>query len=77
MDNIQVGASTIVNAGRGAFASRSITKDSLVAPVPLLQIPDKSILDIYPLKSTGAGDFQRQRHRHRRCDPDRRSAAAR
>ena len=59
MDNIEVGPSTIPNAGRGAFASRSIQKGSVIVPVPLLQIPDKSILDIYPLQRTDSGEFHR------------------
>mmetsp|Transcript_22681 Transcript_22681/g.64212 ORF Transcript_22681/g.64212 Transcript_22681/m.64212 type:complete len:698 (+) Transcript_22681:200-2293(+) len=49
MDNIQPGASTIPNAGRGAFATRGIAEGALVAPVPLVHIANEDILDMYPL----------------------------
>lgn len=50
LDNIRSGTSTIINAGRGAFATRAILKDSVIAPNPLLHFPDKSIFDMYKLK---------------------------
>lgn len=50
MDNIRPGPSTITYAGRGAFATRAIPEGSMVAPVPLLQIPDESILAMYQVK---------------------------
>jgi hypothetical protein len=57
MDNIRPDASTIPNAGRGAFATRKIAKDGLVAPVPLIQIPDKSILDMHEVTPAGENDL--------------------
>lgn len=49
MDMIKPGASTIPYAGRGAFANRDIKEGNLVAPVPLIQIPDEAVLDMYPV----------------------------
>jgi hypothetical protein len=50
MDNIRPGPSTIPYAGRGAFATRPIKEGSLVAPVPLVQIPEETILNMHPTK---------------------------
>jgi len=47
MDNIKDGISKIPDAGRGAFARRALTKGALVAPVPLIHIPDRNIFTIY------------------------------
>ena len=51
LDNIRAGISTIHQAGRGAFAKYSIPAGGIVAPVPLLQIFDKSTMNIYELCS--------------------------
>lgn len=45
VDNIQVGNSTLPQAGRGAFATRSISVGGIVATSPLHHVPDKSILN--------------------------------
>ena len=50
MDNIKDGISKIPDAGRGAFARRALTKGSLVAPVPLIHIPEKKTFTIYDKK---------------------------
>jgi hypothetical protein len=50
VDNIRAGTSTIPNAGQGAFATRTIPKDGLVAPVPVTHIVDKSVLDMHELE---------------------------
>mmetsp|Transcript_13649 Transcript_13649/g.27752 ORF Transcript_13649/g.27752 Transcript_13649/m.27752 type:complete len:633 (+) Transcript_13649:74-1972(+) len=47
MDNIRPGNSTIRDAGRGAFASRFIPKGGLVAPGPVLHIPNKAAMNMY------------------------------
>jgi hypothetical protein len=52
MDNIHDGVSTIPHAGRGAFASRFIPEGAIVAPAPLIQIPDREIFTIYAEKNT-------------------------
>ena len=44
MDNIRPGNSTIRQAGRGAFASRFIPGGGLVAPGPLLHVPNRTAL---------------------------------
>lgn len=49
MDNIKPGRSNIPNAGRGAFATRSIPKGGLVSPAPLIHIADKKELIMYDL----------------------------
>jgi SET domain len=60
MDNLRAGASTIPNAGRGAFATRKIPAGGLVAPVPLAHIPNKKVLNMYKLTSTSEeGHFAR------------------
>ena len=51
MDHIKSGISTIPHAGYGAFANRRIPKDSLVAPVPLIHIPNKDIFLMYDAPS--------------------------
>lgn len=45
-DNIREGESTIRQAGRGAFATRKLVKDSVVAPMPLIHISDFHILEM-------------------------------
>jgi hypothetical protein len=47
MDNIKVGQSEIPDAGRGAFANRCIPQGGLVAPAPLIHIPDSKVLKMY------------------------------
>ncbi|KAL3904333.1 MAG: hypothetical protein SGILL_010111 [Bacillariaceae sp.] len=51
MDKIKDGVSTIPHAGRGAFASRFIATGDLVAPAPLIHIPDRDIFTIYAEKT--------------------------
>jgi hypothetical protein len=50
MDNIRDGISRIPHAGRGAFARRAIPEGSVVAPAPLIQVPDRGVLTIYDKK---------------------------
>lgn len=47
MDNIKVGQSENPDAGRGAFANRFIPAGGLVAPAPLIHIPDLKVLRMY------------------------------
>ena len=47
MDNIKVGDSNNPDAGRGAFANRFIPEGGLVAPAPLVHIPDSSALKMF------------------------------
>jgi len=47
VDTIVNKKSTIPKAGRGAFAARNIKAGSLIIPAPLLQIADRSALDMY------------------------------
>jgi hypothetical protein len=47
MDNIRPGNSTLPDAGRGAFATRFIPKGGLVAPGPVLHIPNQTAMNMY------------------------------
>jgi hypothetical protein len=60
MDYLHVQPSTIAVAGRGAFSTRFLPRGSVVAPVPLIHLPDKSVLDMYP----GAGSASRAQSRN-------------
>ena len=44
LDNIRPGQSTIVDAGRGAFATRALKKGSVIAPAPLITIKRREAL---------------------------------
>lgn len=46
LENIRPGKSTIADAGRGAFANRFMPKGSIVSPAPLLNVVDRSKLNI-------------------------------
>lgn len=46
-DSFSFGKSTIPKAGHGVFAKRHLEEGSVVLPVPLIHIPDRSILDMY------------------------------
>lgn len=47
MDNLIQDISNINQAGRGAFATRTIEKGALIAPAPLVHIADKATLNMY------------------------------
>jgi len=53
MDNIVAGNSTIVQAGRGAFAKRFIPAGGLVGPAPALHMK-RSLLNMYPIRFEGS-----------------------
>lgn len=53
MDNLVVGASTIPYAGRGAFARRDISEGTTIAPVPLIQMPDETVMDMHEIITEG------------------------
>ena len=63
MDNLKVGTSTIENAGRGAFTHRPLKKGSIVSPVPLVHIPDKSAMDMYEVEQSRNDDDELFWHR--------------
>ncbi|KAL7555943.1 hypothetical protein ACA910_005483 [Epithemia clementina (nom. ined.)] len=54
-DNLQEGVSTIPFAERGAFTRRRIAKGETVAPVPLIHVHPKKILNMY--KPLYKGDY--------------------
>lgn len=60
MDNIRPGNSTIRDAGRGAFASRFIPKGGLVAPGPVLHIPNHTAMNMYEPNSLGERDTTKE-----------------
>ena len=55
MDNIRIGESTIRQAGRGAFATRFLPKGRVVAPLPLIHLPDKKLLRMYDIGTDDKG----------------------
>lgn len=59
MDNLRPGASTIPNAGRGAFATRNVANGTMVAPVPLTHFSDSRILDMYELNVGDDGELRK------------------
>ncbi len=58
LDNIKVGMSTNAQAGRGAFATRSMSKGSVVAPAPIVQILDRKALQFTKVKTDPYGREQ-------------------
>lgn len=57
LDNLLPGLSVIEGAGRGAFASRALEKDSIVAPVPLIALSRSSLQMEY--SKQGGTSFER------------------
>eukprot|EP00957_Ditylum_brightwellii_P149200 11362033-Ditylum_brightwellii.AAC.1 len=52
LDHIRPGRSKVSpssNAGYGAFATKHLPKGTIVAPAPLVHIPNKDVLRMYPL----------------------------
>ena len=49
-DHIREDVSTIRQAGRGAFATRDLPEGAVVSHLPLIQITDKSVLEMYGFK---------------------------
>lgn len=47
IDNIRAGPSNIPYAGRGAFATRRLALNNVVAPVPLIHIPNRTLMEEY------------------------------
>ena len=54
-DNMKEGLSEIPQAGRGAFATRPLKKDSIVAPLPLLHVAYRKRFDMYKRESDITG----------------------
>jgi hypothetical protein len=52
-DHIRAGPSTLPQAGRGAFARRNLPPGTVVASLPLIHVPDRSIFDMYPVEIRG------------------------
>jgi len=46
------------DAGRGAFAKRNLPAGSVVAPVPLIHLPERSVLDMYDDNHSGEPTHQ-------------------
>ncbi|CAB9517506.1 Guanylate cyclase [Seminavis robusta] len=56
MDGIKSGTSGIPHAGRGAFATRSFRKGDVIAPMPLIHMPQRDVLTMYAQKTRGNDD---------------------
>jgi hypothetical protein len=52
MTNMYEGISTIPHAGRGVFASRFLPRGSIVAPGPLIHIPNRDVFTLYAEMTT-------------------------
>ena len=63
LDNIQPQPSTIKQAGRGAFATRFMPKESLVITAPLIHIPrGRDVFRMYEMNATNAkGEYVHNR----------------
>ena len=59
-DHLHVRTSTLPQAGRGAFAVRNIPSGHVVAPVPLIHIPNREILSQYLGAYTHTGRYKRR-----------------
>ncbi len=46
-DNLREGISEIPQAGRGAFATRFLKRDTIVAPLPLIHVPNRKQLQMF------------------------------
>lgn len=60
-DHIRERVSTIRQAGRGAFATRDLPKGAIVSPLPLIQIIDQTVLEMYQLS-----DIKSKKRKQRR-----------
>lgn len=49
-DHLVVKTSTLSQAGRGAFARHTLAKGSIVAPLPLIHLPNRQSLDMYKIE---------------------------
>ncbi len=47
-DNLREGISKIPQAGRGAFATRFLKRDTIIAPLPLIHVPSRKRLEMFP-----------------------------
>ena len=56
VDWLRVSASTFPQAGRGAFARKSFKKGETIAPLPMIQVTDRSILDMFQIGTYGQVD---------------------
>lgn len=46
-DHLVVGHSSIPHSGRGAFANKFLPKGITIAPVPLIHLPNRNVLNVY------------------------------
>ena len=57
LDNLRLGPSTIPDAGRGAFATRSIKQGETITVTPMLHIANQSLMDMFRIvETTGTGE---------------------
>lgn len=62
LDNLRVGASTILEAGRGAFAAKFLPKDSVITPCPLIHTHQKVLEKKLVRKHSDSGQVQVRRN---------------
>lgn len=49
-DHIEVGQSTLEQAGLGGFASRDLPKGTVITTMPMVHIPDRNVFNMYRLE---------------------------
>ncbi|CAB9501525.1 Guanylate cyclase [Seminavis robusta] len=60
-DHIRADVSTIRQAGRGAFATRDLPNGAIVSSLPLIQIINKNVLEMYELKDIKTRKLEQRR----------------
>lgn len=59
-DHIEVGESTLDQAGLGAFASRDLPKGTVVTTMPMVHIPYRDVFNMYRLELAEDGGYVRR-----------------
>jgi hypothetical protein len=59
-DNMRIEPSTIHQAGHGVVANRYLQKDQVILPVPMIHIPDRTLLEMYERVQVVGGGEQNQ-----------------
>jgi hypothetical protein len=60
LDTLRVGASTIPDAGRGAFSTRQVKRGEVITLSPMLHIPNKEMMNMYKIVNVLMSDGEYQ-----------------
>jgi hypothetical protein len=58
VDKIVSGASTIPEAGRGAFSTRKIKMGETIVPVPMIAVANEDLMEMYTIRKGRIGDAE-------------------